>query len=171
MSTLLRKINQTALKKLGNQLYRHGLQVVLAESMTAGSMATIFSLEERAGDYFLGSIVCYHDEMKCASLDIDRNLLAQHGAVSSEVTAGMIEGLMQKYPFADVYIANTGFAYDCDEASEDKPVGTVYVHIRVDEHHHTNEFHFQGNAEEIMSQAIDQTIARLSSMLSNLFNK
>ncbi|MGH2623374.1 MAG: CinA family protein [Sphingobacterium sp.] len=122
-------IKSKKLEFCGKFLAEHKLKLVLAESMTAGYLSCAFSLERHAGDYFLGSVVSYHDQMKIMGLQIDPNTIQQYGGVSAEVTAEMVAGLAGNFE-ADIRIANTGFAFECQETTAENPVGTVYIHLQ-----------------------------------------
>ncbi len=159
ISTLMAKIDQQALEQLGKMLSERKMTMVLAESMTAGSAAAIISLDSCAGDFFLGSQVVYHDQMKTMALGIEKDFIDKHGAVSSEVTSEMVSALRRNFPEADLCIANTGFAYECDDTSEEKPVGTVFVECATKAGGRLAQtYHFKGDVDQIIAQTINQII-------------
>ena len=153
-------INSEKLDFCGKFLSEHHLKLVLAESMTAGYLSSVFSLERHAGDYFLGSVVSYHDRMKNMALDIDPQIIQQYGGVSCEVTAEMIAGLARNYE-SDIRIANTGFAYECQETTVENPVGTVFIHLQFGDYELTQKCNFHGSPEEIINDTCLQVIEML----------
>jgi len=160
------KINKEKLAYCGAHLANNKLKLILAESMTAGSLGLTFSLEKQSGDYFLGSIVCYHDDMKIQSLQIDKDLLNSYGGVSAEVTRVLAKNVKDNYQ-ADLAIAVTGFAFDCKETSVEKPVGTVFMEICFANRSVSKKLHFAGAAEEIIAAANAAIIDELYEILKN----
>lgn len=150
-------INVDKLELCGNYFFKNGLKVCLAESMTAGYLASIISLERNAGDYFLGSIVCYHDDMKIKALQVDPQLLKIYGGVSSEVTREITNGLLHIFK-PDIAIGITGFAFECSQTSFEKPVGTVYIHIIFNSFTTLKVCRFSGTAEEIIKSTCNEVI-------------
>ncbi|MEJ5056089.1 CinA family protein [Sphingobacterium sp. MYb382] len=136
------------------------MKLVLAESMTAGYVASVISLLRKSGDYFLGSIVCYHDNMKIESLKVDPNLLDRYGGVSAQVTAELIKGLQHIYN-PEVAIAVTGFAYESAVTSLTNPVGTVYINIQSPDFDFAKKCIFKGSPEEIIKEATIEIIENL----------
>lgn len=154
------------LDRVGKLLATHDIKLVLAESMTAGALAATFSLEENAGDYLMGSQVCYSDEMKQMALGIRPALLDTFGGVSAEVTEALVSGLQRKFPQAKLLVAVTGFAFDCEATTRENPVGTVYVHIRFDRLDYARKYIFDGDKSSIIQQAIAVIIQLLDELLA-----
>jgi nicotinamide-nucleotide amidase len=78
-----------------------------------------------SSNYFTGGVIAYSNELKEKLLDVDPSLLANHGAVSSEVAKAMAEGIRHKTS-ADIGVAVTGIAGPTGGTRE-KPVGTVFI--------------------------------------------
>ncbi len=101
-----------------------GRRIATAESCTAGMLAA--RLTDRAGSsaYVAGGAVAYANEAKVELLGVDAALIAEHGAVSSEVAEAMAAGAIRRLQ-ADTAVAITGVAGPGGGTTE-KPVGTVW---------------------------------------------
>lgn len=101
-----------------------GRRIATAESCTAGMLSA--RLTDRAGSsaYVTGGVVAYANEAKADMLGVDPALIAEHGAVSSEVAEAMAAGALDRFE-ADTAVAITGVAGP-DGGTQDKPVGTVW---------------------------------------------
>jgi nicotinamide-nucleotide amidase len=98
-----------------------------AESCTGGYLSHLITSIPGSSDYYIGSIVCYENRIKTEELNVDPNLIAKHGAVSEEVVREMADGIRKKYK-TDFSIATSGIAGP-GGATEDKPLGTVWIAI------------------------------------------
>lgn len=147
--------NFPILERIGSSLKNNGLKLVLAESMTAGALASVISRAPNAGDFFLGSVVVYSDEMKQSALDVDSDLLETIGGVSAEVTAALIRGLQTHFPMADLLVAITGFAFECPATTAENPVGTVFIHIQLERIRYTKRYVLEGDENAIIDQSVD----------------
>ncbi|MGE3975912.1 MAG: CinA family nicotinamide mononucleotide deamidase-related protein [Bdellovibrionales bacterium] len=99
------------------------LTIALAESCTGGLTASRLTDISGSSHSFLGSIVCYANEVKQQVLGVRSETLEKHGAVSEECAREMVLGLKQSLK-ADLNVSFTGIAGPTGGSSE-KPVGTV----------------------------------------------
>jgi nicotinamide-nucleotide amidase len=100
-----------------------GRMVAVAESCTGGLMSA--RLTELAGSsaYFAGGAVVYSNSAKVALAGVDARLIAQFGAVSTEVAEALASGAAARFE-AEVGVGITGIAGP-GGGTADKPVGTV----------------------------------------------
>jgi nicotinamide-nucleotide amidase len=98
--------------------------LAIAESCTGGLAAELLTRIPGSSRYFLGGVVAYANDVKVNLLGVPHELLAAHGAVSTEVARAMAEGVRQRLG-ADWGLAFTGIAGP-DGGSEQKPVGLVH---------------------------------------------
>ena len=100
-----------------------GRTVAVAESCTGGLMSA--RLTDRGGSsaYFLGGVVAYSNEAKIEHVGVDAELIARHGAVSTQVADALADGAAERFG-ADIGIGITGIAGP-DGGTKEKPVGTV----------------------------------------------
>ncbi|NMP15224.1 CinA family nicotinamide mononucleotide deamidase-related protein [Thalassotalea sp. Y01] len=101
------------------------LRMTTAESCTGGLIAAKVTSVAGSSQVFEAGYVTYSNQMKQAMLDVDAELLAQHGAVSEPVVIAMAKGALAKSN-ADYAVAVSGIAGP-DGGSDEKPVGTVWL--------------------------------------------
>ena len=109
----------------GDRLRDHGRTVAVAESCTGGLVGHRLSDVPGSSEYFRGGIVAYSNEVKHNQLEVPRELLESHGAVSEEVAQAMAQGA-RKNLHSDIGVATTGIAGP-GGGTKEKPVGTVCV--------------------------------------------
>lgn len=95
-----------------------GHRIILAESCTAGLVASAITAVDKLGHVLECSLVVYSDEAKARVLGIPRSVLASKGAVSEEVARGMAEGALRSTS-GDIAIAITGFAGPAGASDEE----------------------------------------------------
>ncbi len=99
--------------------------LAVAESCTGGLLGGRITARAGSSRYFLGGVLSYANEVKQSLLGVPSDVLAQHGAVSSETAAAMAAGV-RRLIGADYGLSITGVAGP-DGGTPDKPVGLVYV--------------------------------------------
>lgn len=100
------------------------LKIATAESCTAGLLSGRITEIPGASSVFECGIAAYSKEIKRDVLGVPAEMLEQYGAVSPEVACAMAIGA-RRVGHADLGVGITGVAGP--EASEGKPVGTVYI--------------------------------------------
>ncbi|MDH3710962.1 MAG: nicotinamide-nucleotide amidohydrolase family protein, partial [Cyclobacteriaceae bacterium] len=114
-------------KVLGDLLKNRGLTICSAESCTGGAVASAITSVPGSSQYFMGSVVAYHNHIKTSVLNVSPETLATYGAVSEETVLEMAHGA-QKVLNADVAIATSGIAGP-DGGTPEKPVGTIWMAV------------------------------------------
>jgi nicotinamide-nucleotide amidase len=102
-----------------------GRSVAVAESCTGGLVAARLTDRPGASAYVLGGVVAYTNAAKDAIVGVPADLLAAHGAVSSEVALALADGARGRFG-SDVGVGVTGIAGP-DGGSPEKPVGLVWL--------------------------------------------
>jgi nicotinamide-nucleotide amidase len=102
-------------------------KLAVAESCTGGKVGESITKLSQASDYFLGGIIAYSNEAKIQLLQIEKNSLNEHGAVSKQCALKMAENVRKLFS-ADIGLSTTGIAGP-HGGSIEKPVGTIYVAI------------------------------------------
>lgn len=112
---------------LGELLKSKELTVATAESCTGGFLSHKLTSCPGSSEYYMGSVIAYHNQVKENELGVSAKSLEKFGAVSEEVAKEMAEGVRKKLK-TDIGISTTGIAGP-DGGSEEKPVGTVWLGI------------------------------------------
>ena len=146
-----------------------GKTVSTAESCTGGSIAAMLTSVSGSSEYFLGSVVSYANSVKSGVLGVDENIIAEHGAVSSECVAAMAEGV-RKLTGSDFSIATSGIAGP-GGGSDAKPVGLVWIGVSSQKSTETFSMVFKGdrkrNIERFAANALNILRKKLVNELNN----
>ena len=152
------------IKKLHKKLIKQKKTLFLAESCTGGYFAKLMTDLSGSSLYFMGSIVCYSNEIKQNVLNVPGKTLTKFGAVSKQTAKKMIEGLRQ-ISNTDFQIAITGIAGPGGGTSE-KPVGTVFIAVGWDKKIEIKHFVFKGNRQVVRKKTIIKAVDMLLTLLN-----
>ncbi len=131
-----------------------GLTIAFAESATAGWLCSEFALAPTSGKTLKGGIVCYDAEIKQSLLNISKDFIEQYTPESAEVTEALAKKLKGVID-ADIHVGITGLTTPGGSETEDKPVGTMFVHIQLKEQSIPHCEVFSGDQEEIIHQTVN----------------
>ncbi len=145
------------------ELERRNWTLVTAESCTGGRIAGAITDYAGVSAVFKGGAVVYSNELKHRLLGVPEELLAAHGAVSAECAQAMIDGACLRME-ADCSIAVTGIAGP-GGATETKPVGLVYIGVRVREQSEVREYHFPGDRRTVRERTAATALSLLCKLL------
>src|SRR5690606_1596414 len=158
----LTEIDESALAACGEFLQTHGLKLLCAESMTAGYLSALWSLDFHSGDYFLGSLVCYDDQCKTQLLSVPNRKIEKYCAESAVVTLRMLDGLTRtSISNADVFVSITGLAFKTDNPRQKREVGTVYYAFQYLKEKRIYKKQFSGDASTILIQTCNSIFSDL----------
>ena len=116
------------LAKVVGQLLRNKQQTVgVAESCTGGGLGAMLTDIAGSSDYFWGGVIAYDNRVKISLLDVNAEVLQEHGAVSDIVAQQMALGVKRRLG-SDWGISITGIAGP-GGGTDIKPVGLVYLGI------------------------------------------
>ena len=110
---------------VGEILQNQGKMLATAESCSGGLIGHKITSVSGSSNYFAGGVIAYSNDLKEKLLGVDPDLLARHGAVSSEVAQAMASGIRLKTS-ADIGLSVTGIAGPTG-GTRKKPVGTVFI--------------------------------------------
>ncbi|MCF7885946.1 MAG: CinA family nicotinamide mononucleotide deamidase-related protein [Candidatus Marinimicrobia bacterium] len=112
---------------LGDYLSENDLTIAVAESCTGGLIGHSLTNRPGSSDYFLGGVIAYSNQIKIDMLDVNKNTIAEQGAVSDKTAIEMAVGVRNNFK-ADLGLSTTGIAGPTG-GSKTKPVGTVWIGI------------------------------------------
>ncbi|GAF91845.1 unnamed protein product, partial [marine sediment metagenome] len=115
----------TLAQAVGQLLARGGKTLALAESCTGGWMAKAVTDVSGSSGYFLRGYVTYTNEAKTELLGVRAELIAEHGAVSSEVARAMAVGCRERAR-SDYAVSVTGIAGPTGGMPQ-RPVGLAWL--------------------------------------------
>jgi nicotinamide-nucleotide amidase len=146
-------------RRLHARLSGGGLTLAVAESCTGGLLAAAITDQPGSSAYFKGGVVAYSNEMKERLLEVPRELLERHGAVSAEVARAMAEGA-RRLLATDVAVSVTGIAGPDADGTE-KPVGLTHIWLAVGDGGEGRRFVFPGDRWANRRQAVDEALVLL----------
>ncbi len=149
----------TLAEAVGRGLSRQGKTLALAESCTGGALAKLLTDIPGASGYFTHGWITYSNRAKTGELGVSADLIELHGAVSEEVALAMARGARAKAR-TDFAIGITGIAGPTG-ATEQKPVGLVYICIDSDEGYEVKCWRFSGDRDCIRHRAAQTALNML----------
>ena len=135
------------------------LTISTAESCTGGMIASKLIEVPGISTNFIEGIVSYSNEAKIKRLKVKKETLEKYGAVSEEVAREMLAGLK-----TDVGISTTGIAGP-GGGTKDKPVGLVYIGIKVKDEVKVFRRELKGDRNKIRQRAMMHALYNLLKIL------
>jgi len=158
------------MQELQDLLRQHKKSLTCAESCTGGLIASMITELSGSSDVFNGSIVSYSNEVKMQELDVKKEHLEQHGAVSQEVVSDMLDGVLSKFK-ANYAIAVSGIAGP-NGGTKNKPVGTVVIGISSSNaYKKVVTYHFSGNRKAVQIQTAKTALQNLLNLVKKDLTK
>ncbi|MEJ6979167.1 CinA family protein [Pedobacter sp. P351] len=142
------------------------LTIAFVESASTGRLIYDFTSVPDCGKIVKGSIVCYDRSVKEDLLKVPPQIIDKYSAESPEVTQLLAEGLKELIP-ADIIVSVTGLAAPGGSETEEKPVGTMFIHVIMQDRAWKTSVFFEGNPDEIIAQTIDAVASLLLEELTN----
>ena len=159
------KDNETLEGKIGELFKEKRKTLAVAESCTGGLVGHRLTQEPGSSNYFLEGVVAYSNETKKSRLQVSSTLIQKYGAVSAEVALAMAEGI-RKTSGADIGLSVTGVAGP--GASDNKPVGTVFIAISEEEKLDCEDFRFYNDRNRNKERSAQAALELLRRWLLNL---
>ncbi len=141
-----------------------GVTIGLAESCTGGLLSACITDIAGSSAVLQASLVTYSNEAKVSLLGVPAEVIVVHGAVSAEVAAAMVNGVLARID-VDLVISITGIAGPSGGSTE-KPIGTVWFGFG-QRGRGVVTFHelFSGSRDEIRRQSVAYALKMLSAEL------
>ncbi len=148
---------------VGAELAERGKTIAVAESCTGGMLAKLLTDAPGASAYFTYGWVAYSNRAKASELGVPPEMLERYGAVSEQVAGAMARGA-RKRAGSDFAIGITGIAGP-GGATEQKPVGLVYICVDSRQRSEVGRFCFAGERNMVRLRASQTALNMLRLLL------
>lgn len=154
-------------KHIADLLLEKGIKIAMAESCTGGYIANQFVIQPGISKVFNGSIISYSNEIKHRELGVPAEIFTTVGAVSEACAKQMAEAALKKFG-ADIAVSTTGIAGP-GGATDEKPVGLIYIGIATSNGSFVKKYHLFGTREQFMQRASNCVMALLNDVIISGF--
>jgi len=145
-------------------LKRKKFKIAIAESCTGGLLSSTITSVSGSSKVFTMGLVTYSNYAKINILKIPKQIIKRHGSVSIQCCLAMVNNL-KKISKAKVCVSITGVAGP-KGGSKLKPVGLVYIGIKIGKKIFVNKCNFKNNGRIfIQKQTIKKTFNLLLSLV------
>jgi nicotinamide-nucleotide amidase len=156
MSTLKQHVEQIIA-----YLSERGETISVAESLTAGGLASALTSASGSSAVFVGGITAYRNEIKSTMLDVDPSIIEKHTVVSEEVANEMAEGARKV--FGTTWAISTTGAAGPEPLDGHQP-GSVWIAIR-GPINQAIQLNLEGEREQVRNGTISTAIATFARIL------
>ena len=151
-------------KKVVLLLKRKKLKIAFAESCSGGLLSSAITSVSGSSKVFTTGLVTYSNQSKTSILKIPKKIIKKFGAVSVQCCLAMVNNL-SNISKSKVCVSITGIAGP-KGGSKLKPVGLVYIGIRVGKKVTLNKFNFKNKGRIfIQKQTVKKSLNLLVQML------
>ena len=144
-------------------LKRKKLRLAVAESCTGGMLSSAITSVSGSSKIFTTGLVTYSNQAKISILKIPKQIIKKHGTVSVQCCLAMVNNL-SRISKAKVCISITGIAGP-KGGSKQKPVGLVYIGIKVGKKVTINKCNFKNKGRVFVQK---QTVKKSLDLLIKL---
>lgn len=149
--SLLNNLQQLCIEK--------GVSIAVAESCTAGLIASKLTALPGSSSFFKGGIVAYQNEIKTKILEVSQSIIDEKTEVSAEVVKQMAQSILEKFD-TNFAIATTGYAGPAGGTNKN-PIGTVFIAISSVVGVVVSRFVFLGDRQSVVNQASESALSLL----------
>ena len=150
---------QTLAEVVGEKLAQQKKTIAVAESCTGGCLAKLLTDISGASRYFTYGWVTYSNTAKTSELGVGADLIEKYGAVSEQVACAMAQGA-RKRAATNFALGTTGIAGPTG-ATEQKPIGLVYISVDSDNGCETKRYIFSHDRDFIRFRAANTALNML----------
>ena len=151
-------------QKIVSLLKRKKIKIAVAESCTGGMLSSAITSVSGSSNIFTLGIVSYSNQAKISILKIPKKIISKYGAVSVQCCLAMVNNL-SKISKAKSCVSITGIAGP-KGGSKQKPVGLVYIGIRVGKKVVINKCNFRNKGRLfIQKQTVKKTLNLLLKLI------
>ena len=151
------------IKKIIDKLIKKNISISVAESCTGGLIANNITKFSGVSKIFSYGIITYSNKSKSKYLSVSKTNLSKFGAVSKEVAEDMINGLY-KNEKTKICIATTGIAGP-NGGTKFKPVGLVYIGIKINNKNHIFKKIYKGKRLDIKRKTRDFIFRKIHQLI------
>ena len=144
-------------------LNKKKFKIAIAESCTGGMLSSAITSVSGSSKVFTMGLVTYSNEAKIKILKVPKKIIKKNGAVSIQCCLVMVNNL-SKISKAAVCISITGIAGP-KGGSKQKPVGLVYIGIKVGKKVVINKCNFRNNGRTFIQK---ETVKKSLNLLIKL---
>jgi len=155
----------SSVEKLRDALLIRGWTLSTAESCTGGLCAAALVDLPGSSAWYSGGVVAYSNTIKHELLEVPKDVLRDHGAVSEPVALAMAEGVRSRCT-SSVSCSTTGVAGPGGGTPE-KPVGLVWIGVATPTGTQARRYHFSGDRLSVRQQTVDACFELLLEQISS----
>ena len=151
-------------QKIVSLLKRNKLKIAVAESCTGGMLSSVITSISGSSKVFTMGLVTYSNQAKTGILKVPQKIIKKYGAVSVQCCLAMVNNL-SKISKSKVCVSITGIAGPKGR-SKQKPVGLVYIGIRIGKKVVVNKCNFKNKGRLfIQKQTVKKTLNLLLKLI------
>ena len=151
-------------QKIVSLLEKKKLKLTIAESCTGGLLSSAITSVSGSSNVFTMGLVTYSNQAKTNVLKVPKKIIKKNGAVSVQCCLAMVNNL-NKICKSKVCVSITGIAGP-KGGSKLKPIGLVYIGIRVGEKVVVNKCNFKNKGRLfIQKQTVKKTLNLLLKLI------
>ena len=153
-------------KKIISLIQRKRMKLAIAESCTGGMLSSTITSVSGSSKIFTMGLVTYSNQAKTSILKVPQKLIKKNGAVSVQCCLAMVNEL-SNISNSKVCVSITGIAGP-KGGSKQKPVGLVYIGIRVGKKVIVNKCNFKNKGRAYIQK---QTVKKSLNLLLRLIKQ
>ena len=151
-------------QKIVSLLQKRKLKLSIVESCTGGMLSSAITSVSGSSKIFTLGLITYSNYTKTNILNIPKIIITKYGAVSIQCCLAMVNNL-NKISKTKVCVSITGIAGP-KGGSKQKPVGLVYIGIRVGKKVTVNKCNFKNKGRAfIQKQTVKKTLNLLLKLI------
>jgi PncC family amidohydrolase len=153
-------------KKIISSIKRKKMKLAIAESCTGGMLSSTITSVSGSSKVFMMGLVTYSNQAKISILKVPQKIIKKYGSVSVQCCLAMVNNL-SKISKSKVCVSITGIAGP-KGGSKQKPVGLVYIGIRVGKKVIVNKCNFKNKGRAYIQR---QTVKKSLNLLFRLIKQ
>ena len=153
-------------KKIISLIKRKKMKLAIAESCTGGMLSSAITSVNGSSKVFNMGLITYSNQAKINILKVPERTIKKYGAVSVQCCLAMVNNL-RKISKSKVCVSITGIAGP-KGGSKQKPVGLVYIGIRIGKKVVINKCNFKNKGRIFIQK---QTVKKSLNLLTRLIKQ